>query len=309
MNLKGRHFLSLQEFNGEELYYLISKGIEFKKLSNIRKNKQLLAGKTIVLLFEKPSTRTRISFEIGIFQLGGNSVYLSASEIQLSRGEPIKDTARVISRYADGIVIRTFSQNDLKDFAKFSSVPVINGLTDRFHPCQALADYLTILELKKRLKGIKLAFVGDGNNVANSLLIGGTKLGLDISIATPIGYEIPSELIEEAKNEKMVRNNQIYLTNNPIEACQKADVIYTDVWVSMGQENDAHKKVQDFQKFQVNKELIAAAKKDVIVMHCLPAHRGEEITNDVLEKFQNVIFEQAENRLHAQKALLYSLVG
>ncbi len=172
-----------------------------------------------------------------------------------------------------------------------------------------MADYLTILELKKRLKGIKLAFVGDGNNVANSLLIGGTKLGLDISIATPIGYEIPSELIEEAKNEKMVRNNQIYLTNNPIEACQKADVIYTDVWVSMGQENDAHKKVQDFQKFQVNKELIAAAKKDVIVMHCLPAHRGEEITNDVLEKFQNVIFEQAENRLHAQKALLYSLVG
>lgn len=309
MNLKGRHFLSLMDYTEEEIYYLVSKGIEFKKLRRIHKLKRFLQGKTIVLIFEKPSTRTRVSFETGVYQLGGNSIYLSPRDIQLSRGESVKDTARVISRYADGVVIRTFSQDYLEEFAKYSNIPVINGLTDEFHPCQILADFMTILEEKKRLKGVKLSFVGDGNNVANSLIIGGIKLGMEITVATPPGFEPSKDILKIADDYSGKNKGKLEILNDPKKACTDADVIYTDVWISMGQEEEGEEKVSLFKEFQVNKELVSLAKKEVMVMHCLPAHRNFEITDEIMEKYENNIFEQSENRLHAQKSLLFSLVG
>jgi ornithine carbamoyltransferase len=254
------------------------------------------------MIFEKPSTRTRVSFEVAIYQLGGYPVYLSPTELQLSRGETIKDTAQVLSRYLDAVVIRTFSHNTIEEFAKWSTVPVINALTDEHHPCQALADIMTIIEKKGKLQGIKLTFVGDGNNVANSLIEASALVEIKINIATPEGCEPLMEIIEKAK-----AFTEVKIFHDPQEAVKDADVIYTDVWLSMGEEENIKKK-EKFKNFQLNTELLKKAKSDAIVMHCLPAHRGEEITDEVLDSPQSVVLDQAENRLYTEKAILEFLL-
>jgi ornithine carbamoyltransferase len=262
-----------------------------------------LKDKTIALLFEKASTRTRVSFEVGVLELGGHTIYLSSKDTQLSRGEPLRDTARVLSRYVHGIVVRTFRQQDVEELARFSSVPVINGLSDSFHPCQILSDLFTIKEFGKDLSKAKIAFVGDGNNVANSWVEAAILLDLHLSVATPPAYMPEASLLERAR-----KNRGFHFTTDPKEAVRDADVINTDVWVSMGEKETAEKK-KAFEGYSVNEELLAHAKKDAIVMHCLPAKRGEEIEDAVLERFADVIFTQSENRLHVQKALLEWLLG
>lgn len=269
-------------------------------------NKCPLIGKSIGLLFEKSSTRTRVSLEAGIYQLGGQAIYMNAKEIQIGRGETIHDTAKVLSRYLDGIVIRTYSHNTLLEFASHSSVPVVNGLSDSHHPCQALADLMTIIEKKGRLKGIRLAYIGDGNNVANSLIEAASLGGMVLSVACPKGYEPDSDVLKKAR---MSAKSDIGVLNDPREAVRGADVVYTDVWVSMGQENEAAKKKQRFKNYQVNSRLLSYASKDAIVLHCMPAHRGEEITDEVIDGRQSAVFDQAENRLHTQKALLEFLLA
>ncbi|GAQ95498.1 ornithine carbamoyltransferase [Thermodesulfovibrio aggregans] len=296
-----RDYLRVLDLSKDEFISLINRAIEFK--SNKDFSKCPLIGKSIGMIFEKPSTRTRVSFEVAIYQLGAHPLCLSSKELQLSRGETIKDTAQVLSRYLDGIVIRTFSHAIVEEFAKYSTVPVINALTDEHHPCQALADMMTILEKKGRLEGIKLAYVGDGNNVANSLIEASTLTGVKIHVATPEGYEPSEEVIEKAKT-----HTEVKLFNNPEEAVKEADVIYTDVWLSMGEEENVEKK-RKLKDFQVNSQLLKRAKSDAIVMHCLPAHRGEEITDEVIDGPQSVVLEQAENRLHTSKAILEFLLA
>jgi len=288
------------DLNREEFISLIKRAIELK--SGIDRSKCPLIGKSIGMIFEKPSTRTRVSFEVAIYQLGGHPVYLSPKELQLSRGETIKDTAQVLSRYLDCIVIRTFSHEIIEEFAKWSDVPVINALTDQHHPCQAMADMMTILEKKGTLEGVKIAYVGDGNNVANSLIEASALVKAKINVATPEDYK-PSE--KSVEKSKILSEIKIY--NNPYEAVLDADVIYTDVWLSMGEEQNIEKK-NKFKDFQVNTELLKKAKPDAIVMHCLPAHRGEEITDEVLDGPQSVVLDQAENRLHTEKAILEFLI-
>lgn len=307
--LKGRDLLSMANFSQDEIYQILSQALELKRLKKLNRTHQLLKGKTIALVFQKPSTRTRVSFEVGIAQLGAYPLFLNAADLQLTRGESLKDTGKVISRYVDGIVMRAYAQKDLEELADGATVPVINGLTDDFHPCQVLADFLTILEKKDRLAGLRLAYVGDGNNVANSLLLGCVKLGLNISIASPKGYEPDEEVVRTAMHLLRGISSKVSITEDPVEAVKKADIVYTDVWASMGQEDEHKDRKTVFMPYQVNRNLLVYAKKDVIVMHCLPAHYNEEITEDILESFDCVFFDQAENRMHVQKALLVLLLG
>ncbi len=298
-----RDFLTLQDLSSREVQRLLKRARDLK--SGADANKCPLIGKSIGLLFEKASTRTRISFEVGIYQLGAQAIYMNQKEIQIGRGETVHDTARVLSRYLDAVVIRTFSHDTLRDFALSSSVPVINGLSDAHHPCQALADLMTIAEKKGRLKGLRIAYIGDGNNVANSLIEASVLTGMDIVLACPRGFEPEAEIVEKALSWG---KNAVTVTEDPEIAVFDADVVYTDVWVSMGQEKDAAKKKRKFKKYQLNSDLVSRAKKDVIVLHCLPAHRGEEITDEVIDGPRSAVFDQAENRLHTQKALLEFLL-
>lgn len=264
-----------------------------------------LKGKTLGMIFQKSSTRTRVSFETGMYQLGGHPLFLSSNDLQIGRGEPVQDTARVLSRYLSGIMIRTFEQKEVEDLAKFGSIPVINGLTDFSHPCQVLADLMTIREFKGSLAGLKMCFIGDGNNMANSLIVGGLKVGMKVSIACPDDYQPPKEILDFAAQY----GDSFEMTNSPVQAAKDADVLITDVWASMGQESEAEKRKIAFAGYQINDELMAQAKEDAMVLHCLPAHREEEITEKVFEAHAKEIFEEAENRLHAQKAVMVKLMA
>jgi len=268
-----------------------------------------LRGKTLGLIFEKPSTRTRVSFEAGMNQLGGQALFLASEKIQLSRGESLADTAKVLSRYVDGLVVRTFDQSALEEWAQHTSIPVINGLTDHCHPCQALADLLTIVENKGRAKGLKLAYIGDGNNITHSLLEVGAKVGMHVSVGCPQGYEPDTDIVKRARAEGAQTGATIEITHDPMVAAKNADAIYTDVWISMGQEEEHQPRMAAFAPYQVNSQLMKLAKPSAVVLHCLPAHRGEEITAEVLDGPQSVVLDQAENRLHIQKAILLEWLG
>lgn len=298
-----RDLLTIQDLSGNEIEGLLKRAIALK--SGADANKCPIIGKSVGLFFEKPSTRTRVSFEVGIYQLGGQSIYLNPKEIQLGRGETIADTAKVLSRYLAGIVLRTFSHSSVEEFASHASVPVINGLSDLHHPCQALADLMTILEKKGRLKGVRLAYVGDGNNVANSLIEAAALTGMDLTIACPEGYAPNAEILDKARSGA---KGEIIVLRDPKEAAARADVIYTDVWVSMGQENESENKKKKFRDYQINNTLLQCANSDVTILHCLPAHRGEEITDEVMDGPNSAVFDQAENRLHTEKALLEFLL-
>ncbi len=305
-----KHFLSLADLSPQEINHLLDLAIELKEEWKQGGNRPLLKGKTLGMIFQKPSLRTRVSFDMAMLHLGGHALYLSPNEIQLGVRESIPDVARVLSRYVDAIMARVFAHSDVVTLAEYSRVPVINGLSDYSHPCQGLADFLTIIEYKGRdLRGRKLAFVGDGNNVATSLLFGATKLGMDFAIATPPGYELPAGVWELGQKFAAESGSRILATHDPVEAVREADVIYTDVWTSMGQEAEAAQRAQVFPPYQVNAALVAKARPDVIVMHCLPAHRGQEITDDVADGPHSALWDQAENRMHAQKAILVELIG
>ena len=308
INLKGRDFLGLGDFSSEEIRYLIDLAIELKKKQKNGEVYQPLKGKTLGMIFEKSSTRTRVSFEVGMYQLGGQALFLSKNDIQMGRGETIHDTAKTLSRYLDGIMIRTFAHRTIIDLARYATVPVINALTDLSHPCQALADYQTILEHKGKLAGLKMAYVGDGNNMVHSLMIGAAKLGLHISIASPAGYDMDETIILQAQDIAATTGSKIVITRDPKEAVQDADVIYTDVWASMGFESEQQEREAAFKDFQVNEELAKLAKSDYLFMHCLPAHRGEEVSAGVIDGENSIIFDQAENRLHAQKAVMAAIL-
>ena len=309
MTFKGRDMIELDDYTPEEIQFLLDSAIELKRKHHNGEVYQPLKGKTIGLIFEKSSTRTRVSFEAGMFQLGGHALFLSKNDIQLGRGEPISDTAQVLSRYLDGIMIRTFGHDNVINLARYASIPVINGLSDMAHPCQVLADLQTILEHKGTLQGLKMAFIGDGNNMANSLLIGGAKMGMHVAIASPEGYEPDERIVELAREIAAENGAEITITHNPVEAAADADVIYTDVWASMGFEEEQKQREAAFADYQVNEELVKAAKPDYLFLHCLPAHRGEEVSEGVIDGENSVIFDQAENRLHAQKALMVALMG
>lgn len=302
-----RDLLSLLNYSSEEFYQLISRAIRFKNEPGPH-DRELLAQKSVALIFNKPSTRTRISFEAAIAQLGGHSIYMSGNDLQLGRGETIEDTGKVLSRYVDAIVIRTFAHVDILGLAAAADIPVVNALTDDHHPCQVLADLMTVMEKKSRLAGVKMAYIGDGNNVCHSLLIGAAKTGMDFTAACPPGYEPRSDIIIQAE-EAASAAARVRVVNDPAEAARGADVLYTDVWTSMGQEEESARRLRDFAGFQITPALLAQADSRAIVMHCLPAHRGEEITAEVIDGPQSVVFDQAENRLHIQKAILAMLVG
>ena len=302
-----KHLLRLSDYTPDEILQVLSLALKLKKQLKEGIRPPVLAGKIIAMIFTKSSTRTRVSFEAGIYQLGGTAQFLSSNDIQLGRGEPISDTAQVLSRMVDGIMIRTFKQSDVEDLAKHGTIPVINGLTDLLHPCQILADLQTYYEHKGSFKG-KMAFIGDGNNVANSLLVGCGKLGLDMTLACPEGYEPDAEVLAAAQEAASQSGAKLVITHDPKEAAENADAVYTDVWASMGQESGAQDKYKHFTAYQVNKELISLCKKDYIFLHCLPAHRGEEVTADVIDGPNSVVFDEAENRLHAQKAVMALLM-
>jgi len=304
INMKGRSIASLYDLAREEIDEIL-KTSKLLKLQLLRGQEHpILKGKTLAMIFEKPSTRTRVSFEVGMWQLGGYALYLSASDLQLGRGETIADTAQVLSRYVDGIMARVFSHQTILDLVKYSKVPVINGLSDLTHPCQGLADLFTIYEKKGKLSELKLGYVGDGNNVAHSLIYGCSKVGMDITLACPKGNEPNPEVVSRAKEEAKRNGCKIRVTNDPKEAARGADIIYTDVWASMGQEKEHEERVKIFKPYQVNGQLVKEAKEDYLFMHCLPAHRGEEVTDEVADSKNSVIFDQAENRMHTQKALM-----
>ncbi len=298
-----KHLLKLGDLTSEQIIDILNLADQLKDENKKGIVHHHLKGKTLGMIFTKASTRTRVSFEVGMYQLGGNALFLSGNDLQIGRGEPIEDTARVLSRFLDGIMIRTFKQDDVEKLAEYGSIPIINGLTDYCHPCQVLADLQTIREFKGKLEGLKLAFIGDGNNMANSLIVGCIKVGMSVSIACPVGYEPDAEIVKWGMEQ-----GKLTITNNPKEAVVGADVVYTDVWASMGQEGEAQIRMKAFKGFQVNAELMALANKGAMVQHCLPAHRGEEITAEVLEAHANEIFEEAENRLHAQKAVMVKLL-
>ncbi|MGE5435020.1 MAG: ornithine carbamoyltransferase [Candidatus Doudnabacteria bacterium] len=302
--LKGRDFTRVADWTGEELERTLDLADELKEQQKRREQHHLLPGRTLGMIFQKPSTRTRVSFEVGIAQLGGTGLYLSAGDLQLGRGETLKDTATVLSRYLDAIMIRTFAQEDVEELARHASIPVINGLTDSAHPCQALADVMTIRERLGRLDGVTVAYLGDGNNVCASLMVAAAKLGLNFRAATPDGYEPSVEAVELAREAAAQRGATIELLADSREAAAGADVLYTDVWTSMGQEQERERRLRDLAGFGIDDELVALANEDAIVLHCLPAHYGEEITEDVLYGPQSAVWDQAENRLHAQKALM-----
>jgi ornithine carbamoyltransferase len=300
----------LSDWTSEEILETLAMAdkLKYENKNGIRHN-HLLKGKTLGLIFSKSSTRTRVSFEVGMYQLGGHSLFLSANDIQLGRGETVADTAQTLSRYIDGIMIRTFKQSDVEILAEYGTVPVINGLTDSQHPCQILADLQTVKEHKGKLKGVKMAYCGDGNNVANSLLIGCAKVGMDISVATPKGYECDSNSVKKAMEAAEQTGAKVILTEDPYEAAKNADVIYSDTWVSMGMESEKEKRAKIFMPYQVNAELFKVAKPDAIYMHCLPAYRGYEVSAEIIDGERSVVFDEAENRLHAQKAVLVKLMG
>jgi len=304
VNMKGKSLASLYDLTGEEIEQIL-KTSELLKLQLLRRQGHpILKGKTLAMIFEKPSTRTRVSFEVGMWQLGGYALYLSATDLQLGRGETIADTAQVLSRYVDGMMARVFRHQTILDLVKYSRVPVVNGLSDYTHPCQGLADLFTIYEKKGKLSGLKVAYVGDGNNVAHSLIFGCSKVGINITLACPKGYEPNSEVVSRAKDGARKNGCKVKVTNDPKEAVKGADIVYTDVWASMGQEKEHEKRVKIFKPYQVNGQLVKKAKDDYLFMHCLPAHRGEEVTDEVADSKNSVIFDQAENRMHTQKALL-----
>lgn len=301
-----RDFISIKDLSVKEIEGIFTLAGAIKK--NPQEFREVLKGKTLALVFEKPSTRTYVSFQVGMFQLGGNAIYLGPQQAKLGVRESIKDAARTLSRYVDGIVLRTFEHKNVVDMAKYAAIPVINGLTDLLHPCQALADILTIKEIKHNLKGVNLAFVGDGNNVLHSLLYGCSKLGINLFMATPKKFAPNAQIVKEARKFAKESGAQIFLFHESEKAVENADLIYTDVWVSMGKEKEAEDRKKIFKKFQVNSKLVKRAKKDVLIMHCLPAHRGEEITDEVIDSKKSLVFEQAENRLHVQKAILIKLL-
>jgi len=303
MSEKMKHLLKLGDLSSEQIMDILSLADQLKYEQKHGISHPLLKGKTLGMIFQKASTRTRVSFEVGMAQLGGSALFLSSRDLQIGRGEPVEDTARVLSRYLDGIMIRTFAQQEVEDLAAFGSIPIINGLTDYAHPCQVLADLQTIREKKGSLKGLKLCFVGDGNNMANSLIVGCIKVGMKVSIACPENYLPDAGIMAWAKE-----TGEFECSSDVAAMVQDADVVYTDVWASMGQEEEARQRKQDFEGYQVNEALMAMAKPDAMVLHCLPAHRGEEITAEVLEAHADEIFEEAENRLHAQKAVMVKLM-
>ena len=307
-SLKGRDFLGLIDYTPEEVRYLIDLAIELKRKNKEGEVYHPLKGKTLGMIFEKSSTRTRVSFEVGMYQLGGHALFLSGRDLQLGRGETVWDTAQTMSRYLDGIMIRTFAHRNVVELARGATIPVINGLTDFSHPCQALCDYQTILEHKGRLQGIKLAYIGDGNNMVHSLMIGASKLGVHISVATPEGYAPDEEVIKLASANIEKRGGSLTLTRDPKEAIADADVVYTDVWASMGMEEEQKEREIAFKNYQVNEALAKYAKKDYLFMHCLPAHRGEEVSEGVIDGNHSIIYDQAENRLHAQKAIMAAIM-
>ena len=298
--LKGRSFTKVADWSREELLEVLDLAAELKRLQHAREEHHLLPGRTLGMIFQKPSTRTRVSFEVGIYQLGGTGLYLSAGDLQLGRGETIKDTAVVLSRYLDGIMIRTFAQSDVEELAEHATVPVINGLTDTAHPCQALADVMTIRERFGRLEGLKVVYLGDGNNVCASLMVACAKLGVDFVAATPAGYRPDEEVVRIAREA----GGSVELTEDPRAAVEGADVLYTDVWTSMGQDAEREQRLRDLGGYGIDAELLKRAADGAVVLHCLPAHYGEEITEDVLYGPHSAVWDEAENRLHSQKALL-----
>ena len=303
--LKGRDLLSIHELSVDEVDEILNFAAELKTMQKIGVEHKILSGKTLGMIFEKSSTRTRVSFEVGMYQLGGNALFLSNRDLQLGRGEPIKDTARVLSRYLDGIMIRTFGHDRVEELAKYADIPVINGLTDLLHPCQVLTDLLTIREHKgKNLKNLKMAYVGDGNNMTNSYLYGTAKVGMTLTVATPANYKPNEEVFKNALEDAKETGANLSWIENPNEAVKNADIVVTDTWASMGQEAEHDERKKIFAPYQVNSELLKNADKNVIVMHCLPAYRGEEITDEVFEANAHVIFDEAENRLHTQKAIM-----
>jgi len=299
-----KHLLKLLDLSGEQITELLNLGDQLKYEQKHGIDHQRLKGQTLGMIFQKSSTRTRVSFEVGIHQLGGTGLFLSANDLQIGRGEPVQDTARVLSRYLDGVMIRTFAQQEVEDLAKFGSIPVINGLTDFSHPCQVLADLMTVREHKGGLAGLKLCYIGDGNNMANSLIVGGLKVGMNVSVATPKAYQPDGTVLSFAS----AYGDKFSLTDDIHAAAAGADVVFTDVWASMGMEGEAQQRRAAFTGYQVNDELLSVCARDVMVQHCLPAHRGEEITESVFEAHANEIFDEAENRLHAQKAVMVKLM-
>ncbi|WP_295074031.1 ornithine carbamoyltransferase [Ruminococcus sp.] len=300
-----KHLLKMLDLSTEEIIEILNLADQLKYELKHGIPHPHLKGKTLGMIFQKASTRTRVSFETGMYQLGGYPLFLSSNDLQIGRGEPVQDTARVLSRYLDGIMIRTFEQKEVEDLAQYGSIPIINGLTDFCHPCQVLADLMTIREFKGSFDGLKMCFIGDGNNMANSLIVGCLKVGMSVSIACPDDYQPPKEIIDFAKTY----GEKFEMTNSPMQAAKDSDVLITDVWASMGQEGEAEKRKKAFAGYQINDELMAQANTDAMVLHCLPAHREEEITEKVFESHANEIFEEAENRLHAQKAVMVKLMA
>ena len=300
-----KHLLKMLDLSKEEILDILNLADQLKYENKNGIEHHILKGKTLGMIFQKSSTRTRVSFETGMYQLGGQALFLSNRDLQIGRGEPVQDTARVLSRYLDGIMIRTFEQKEVEDLAKYGSIPVINGLTDFCHPCQVLADLMTIREFKGRFEGLKMCYIGDGNNMANSLVVGGLKVGMEVSIACPKDYQPAAEVLEFAKGY----GDKFSMTDVPLEAAKDADVLFTDVWTSMGEEAETEKRKIAFKGYQINDDIMAVAKADAMVQHCLPAHREEEITEKVFEAHANEIFEEAENRLHAQKAVMVKVMG
>jgi len=298
-----KHLLKMLDLSKEEILDILNLADQLKYENKNGIEHHILKGKTLGMIFQKSSTRTRVSFETGMYQLGGQALFLSNRDLQIGRGEPVQDTARVLSRYLDGIMIRTFEQKEVEDLAKYGSIPVINGLTDFCHPCQVLADLMTIREFKGRFEGLKMCYIGDGNNMANSLIVGGLKVGMEVSIACPKDYQPAAEVLEFGYGDKFS------MTDVPLEAAKDADVLFTDVWTSMGEEAETEKRKIAFKGYQINDDIMAVAKADAMVQHCLPAHREEEITEKVFEAHANEIFEEAENRLHAQKAVMVKVMG
>lgn len=301
--------ISLHDLTSEEVQNLLKLGLKLKSELKSGIPHPILKGKTLGMIFTKSSTRTRVSFEVGMTQLGGYPLFLSSNDIQLGRGESIYDTANVLSRYLDGIMIRTYDHQDVIDLAEYADIPVINALTDLLHPCQVLADLMTTYEHKGKLEGLKMAYIGDGNNMAHSIMYGCAKVGMDCAIAAPKGYQCDEGVVENAKADFAKSGRTLLLTEDPAEAIANADVVYTDTWVSMGQESEKAERQKLFMPYQVNKELFAKAKSDAVFMHCLPAYRGYEVTADVIDGPQSVIFDEAENRLHAQKAVMATLMA
>jgi ornithine carbamoyltransferase len=304
INMRGESLISINDLSQEKIWQIfdLSSSLKYKLMKG--EPHQLLAGKTLGMIFSKPSTRTRVSFEVGIYQLGGIGMYFGPNDLQLKKSESIPDTAKVLSRYLDGIMIRTFEHQDVIDLAKYGTIPVINGLTDLLHPCQVLADLFTIFEKKKILKGLKLAYIGDGNNMAHSLLHGCSKVGMNISIASPKGYKPKKQIVENALLNAEYTGSKIEILDDPVQAVKNADIIYTDVWASMGQEGESDKRKKIFKNYQVNTKLVKNAKEDYLFMHCLPAHRGDEVIDEIADSPNSVIFDEAENRLHVQKAIM-----